>query len=85
MLKQYFWIISITSAILLVALMFMPTEEKKINFLETQKEKILKEREALTEKEKELEKIATEKEWDNLDNELNEDGTLIIPPPKPTK
>lgn len=85
MLKQYFWIISITSAILFVALMFMPTEEQKIDFLQTQKEKILKEREALTEKEKELEKIATEKEWDNLDNELNKDSTLIIPPPKPTK
>jgi small-conductance mechanosensitive channel len=80
MLKQYFYITSISLAILLVAFLLMPSKDKQNQFFEKEIEKIQKEREALTTKEKELENLATEKEWDEVDEDQEK---IIMPIPKP--
>ena len=71
MLKQYFYITSISLAILLVAFLLMPDKDKQNQFFEKEIEKIQKAREALTTK---------EKEWDEVDEDQDK---IIIPIPKP--
>ena len=80
MLKQYFYITSISLAILLVAFLLMPDKSKQNQFFEKEIEKIQKEKEALTTKEKELKDLPTEKEWDEVDEDQDK---IIMPIPKP--
>jgi len=70
-LKQYSWIISILAAIILVALMLMPSKKNQLEFIEQRIDDIQNQRQVLTEKEKELEKLAAEKEWEEVDKETN--------------
>jgi F0F1-type ATP synthase membrane subunit b/b' len=70
-LKQYSWIISILVAIILVAIMLMPSKKNQLEFIEQRIDDIQNQREVLTEKEKELEKLATEKEWEEVDKDSN--------------
>ena len=80
MLKQYFYITSISLAILLVAFLLMPSKDKQNQFFEKEIEKIQKEKEALTTKEKELKQMSTEKDWEEVDEDQEK---IIIPIPKP--
>ena len=80
MLKQYFYITSISLAILLVAFLLMPDKSKQNQFFEKEIEKIQKEKEALTTKEKELKDLAIEKEWDEVDEDQDK---IIMPIPNP--
>ena len=54
--------------------------DKQNQFFEKEIEKIQKEKEALTTKEKELKDLATEKEWDEVDEDQDK---IIMPIPKP--
>jgi hypothetical protein len=58
----------------------MPDKGKQNQFFEKEIEKIQKEKEALTTKEKQLKDLATEKEWDEVDEDQEK---IIIPIPKP--
>ena len=68
---QYAWILGLGAAIMLVAIITFPNKENQLNFIEKRMDDIQMQREVLTEKEKELEQLATEKEWEEVDNDNN--------------
>ena len=70
-LVQYFWIFSITAAILTVSLLLLPKKKDQLEYLEKEIEKVQVEQKALTDKEKQLKELATEKEWEEVDKETN--------------
>ena len=69
--KQYAWIVSVLTAIILVALLLFPGEKNRLEYIEERMDNYEKEKSFLTEKEKELEKLAIEKEWEEVDKETN--------------
>ena len=69
--KQYAWIVSVLTAIILVALLLFPSEKNRLEYIEERMDNYEREKSLLTEKEKELEKIAIEKEWDEVDKATN--------------
>ena len=70
-LIEYLWIFSITAAILLVALLLFPEKKNRLEYIEERMDSLERQKTVLTEKEKELEKLATEKEWEEIDKETN--------------
>ena len=70
-LVQYLWIFSITAGLLTVALLLLPEKKNRLEFIEDEIKKVQTQQKILTEKEKELEKLATEKEWAEVDKETN--------------
>ena len=68
-LVQYLWIFSITAGLLTVALLLLPEKKNRLEFIEQRMDDVQEQRKVLTEKEKELEKLATEKEWEEIDKE----------------
>ena len=80
-LVQYLWIFSITAALLLVALLLLPEKKDQLEYLQNEIEKVQEEQKALTDKEKKLKELATEKEWEEVDK----DEKVILPLSKPTK
>ena len=71
MLKQYAWIISVLVAIILVALLLFPNKQNRLEFIEERMNEVKEQRKVLTEKEKELERLAAEKEWEEVDKDSN--------------
>ena len=70
-LVQYLWIFSITAALLLVALLLLPEKKDQLEYLQNEIEKVQEEQKALTDKEKKLKELATEKEWEEVDKDTN--------------
>ena len=70
-LVQYLWIFSITAGLLTVALLLLPEKKNRLEFIEDEIKKVQEHKKILTEKEKELEELATEKEWEEVDNDSN--------------
>ena len=70
-LVQYLWIFSITAGLLTVALLLLPEKKNRLEFIDEEIKKVQTQQKILTEKEKELEKLATEKEWAEVDKETN--------------
>ena len=68
-LKQYLWIFSITAGLLTVALLLVPEKKNRLEFIEEELKKVQEHQKILTEKEKELEKLATEKDWEEVDKD----------------
>ena len=68
-LKQYLWIFSIAAGILTVSLLLFPNKKNQLEFIEEEIKKVQTHQKILTEKEKELEKLATEKEWEEVDKD----------------
>ena len=69
LLKQYLWIFSITAGLLTAALLLLPEKKNRLEFIEEEIKKVQNQQKILTEKEKELEKLATEKDWEEVDKE----------------
>ena len=69
LLKQYLWIFSITAGLLTAALLLLPEKKNRLEFIEEEIKKVQNQQKVLTEKEKELEKLATEKDWEEVDKE----------------
>ena len=69
-LVQYLWIFSITAG-LLVVILLLPEKKNRLEFIEEELKKVQTQQKILTEKEKELEKLATEKDWEEVDKEAN--------------
>ena len=63
--------VSILLAILLVALLTFPSKKNRLEFIEEEIEKVQAHQKILTDKEKELEKLATEKDWEEVDKDTN--------------
>ena len=70
-LVQYLWIFSITAALRLVALLLLPEKKDQLEYLQNEIEKVQEEQKALTDKEKQLKELATEKEWEEVDKDTN--------------
>ena len=70
-LVQYLWIFSITAALLTVALLLLPEKKDQLEYLKNEIEKVQEEQKALTDKEKELKELATQKEWEEVDKDTN--------------
>ena len=68
-LIEYLWIFSITAAMLLVGLLLFPDKKNRLEYIEDRINDVQEQRKILTDKEKELEKLATEKEWEEVDKE----------------
>ena len=62
---------SITLAIVLVALLTFPSKKNQLEFIEEEIKKVQTHQKVLTNKEKELEKLATEKDWEEVDKDSN--------------
>ena len=60
---------SIAVAVLLVALLTFPSKKNQLEFIEEEIKKVQEHQKILTEKERELEKLATEKDWEEVDKE----------------
>ena len=70
-LKQYLWIFSITAGLLTAALLLLPEKKNRLEFIEEEIQKVQEHQKILTEKEKQLEKMATEKDWEEVDKETD--------------
>ena len=68
-LIEYLWIFSITAAMLLVGLLLFPDKKNRLEYIEDRINDVQEQRKVLTDKEKELEKLATEKDWEEVDKE----------------
>ena len=60
---------SILVAVLLVALLTFPSKKNQLEFIEEEIQKVQEHKKILTEKEKELERLATEKDWEEVDKD----------------
>ena len=69
LLKQYLWIFSITAGLLTVVLLLVPEKKNRLEFIEEEIKKVQEKKKVLTEKEKQLEKLATEKDWEEVDKD----------------
>jgi hypothetical protein len=68
---QYLWIFSITAALLLAIILLVPEKKNRLDFIEEEIQKVQEHQKILTEKEKQLEKMATEKDWEEVDKETD--------------
>ena len=69
--KQYRWIFSITAALLLAIILLIPEKKNRLEFIEEEIKKVQEKKKVLTGKEKELEKLATEKDWEEAEKDTN--------------
>ena len=70
-LVQYLWIFSITAALLTVALLLLPEKKDQLEYLQNEIEKVQEQQKVLTEKEKQLKELSTQKEWEEVDKDTN--------------
>jgi len=68
-LTQYFWIFLVAIVILVLSLMLFPEKKNRLEFIEEEIKKVQEKKKVLTSKEKELEKLATEKDWEQVDKD----------------
>jgi len=65
------WLVGLLAFITTIAIITAPDKINRLEFIEKKIEDIQKQRVILTEKEKQLEKLATEKDWAEVDNDNN--------------
>ena len=68
---KYFYLLILGFILILVGTALWPTKQNQLEFLEQRIDDIQNKREVLTEQEKRLEKIATEKDWEEVDKDTN--------------
>ena len=71
MLIQFAWILGLGAFIVTIAIITAPDKLNRLDYIEKRMNDIQMQREFLTEKEKQLEQLATEKEWKEVDNDNN--------------
>ena len=69
MMIQFAWILGLGAFILTIAIITAPDRLNRLDYIEKRMNDIQEQREVLTEKEKKLEKLATEKDWEEVDND----------------
>ena len=65
--KQYWYVISITAAMLLVALLTFPKKESPLENIEKRLDEASQKESVLTENEKKLKQDSQTKEWEEID------------------
>ena len=68
-LVQYAWIFGIALVILGTLLVMFPEKKNRLEFIEEELKKVETKQKILTEKEKQLEKLDTEKDWEEVDKD----------------
>jgi len=68
-LLQYLWIFLITAFLGVIMVFLYPEKKNRLEFIEEKIKEVEIKKKILTEKEKQLEKLATEKEWEEVDKE----------------
>ena len=68
---QFAWLFGLLTFITVVAIITRPIEINRLEFIEKRLDDISLQKEILTDKEKQLEKLATEKDWEEVDNDNN--------------
>ena len=68
---QFAWILGLGAFILTIAIITSPDRLNRLDYIEKRMNDIQEQRKVLTEKEKKLEKLATEKDWEEVDNDNN--------------
>jgi len=68
-LKNAFWLLTVAGAVFVVAWFTFPDKKNRLEFIDEKIKRVQEHKEILTEKERELEKLATEKEWEEVDKE----------------
>ena len=69
MIIQFAWLFGLLTFIATIAIITAPDKLNRLEFIEEKIKDIQEQRIVLTEKEKQLEKLATEKEWEEVDND----------------
>ena len=70
-LKNAFWLLTVAGAVFVVAWFTFPDKKNRLEFIDEKIKRVQEHKEILTEKEKELEKLATEKDWEQVDKDSN--------------
>ena len=68
-LIQYLWIFLMTALLGVIMVFIYPEKKNRLEFIEEKIKEVEIKKKILTEKEKQLEKLATEKEWEEVDKE----------------
>ena len=68
-LKNAFWLVTVAGAVFVIAWFTFPDKKNRLEFIEDRMNDVQLQRKVLTEKEKQLEKLATEKDWEEVDKE----------------
>ena len=63
------WIFLITALLGVIMVFIYPEKKNRLEFIEEKIKEVEMKKKILTEKEKQLEKLATEKEWEEVDKE----------------
>tara|TARA_B100001113_G_scaffold318735_1_gene286943 strand:- start:253 stop:483 length:231 start_codon:yes stop_codon:yes gene_type:complete len=71
MIIQFAWLFGLLALIASIAVITAPDKINRLEFIEKRMDDIQEQREVLTQQEKQLEKLATEKEWQEVDNDNN--------------
>ena len=66
-LIQYLWIFLITALLGVIMVFIYPEKKNRLEFIEEKIKEVEMKKKILTEKEKQLEKLATEKEWEEVE------------------
>jgi hypothetical protein len=66
---QFAWLFGLLTFITTIAIITAPDKLNRLDYIEKRMDDIQEQREILTEKEKKLEKLATEKDWEEVDND----------------
>ena len=69
MIIQFAWLFGLLTFIATIAIITAPDKLNRLEFIEEKIKDIQEQRIVLTEKEKQLEKLATEKDWEEVDND----------------
>jgi hypothetical protein len=70
-LTQYLWIFLIVLILAIISISLFPDKKNRLEFIEEEMKKVETKQKILTEKEKQLEKLATEKDWEEVDKDSN--------------
>ena len=71
MIKKYIAIFYVATCLGLLMYFMWPTKKNQLEFIEEEMKKVETKQKILTEKEKQLEKLATEKDWEEVDKDSN--------------
>ena len=69
MIKQYIAIFYVATCLGLLMYFMWPTKKNQLEFIEEEMKKVETKQKILTEKEKQLENLATEKDWEEVDKD----------------
>ena len=68
-LTQYLWTFLIVLILTVISISLFPEKKNRLEFIDEEIKKVQEKKKILTQKEIELEKLATEKDWEQVDKD----------------